>query len=76
MAYYTNASISNGTKIRCLQINLQHSRAATGNLQNSVHQYNIDFIFAREPYVINSKVAGMSHHYKIISQGKIKYGQL
>ena len=72
MAYNTNTSISNGTKIRCLQINLQHSRAATGNLQNFVHQCGIDIIFAQEPYVINNKVAGMSHHYKIITQGNGK----
>jgi len=72
MAYNTYTSISNGTKIRCLQINLQHSRAATGNLQNFVHQCGIDIIFAQEPYVINNKVAGMSHHYKIITQGNGK----
>ena len=72
MAYFTNTSISNGTKIWCLQINLQHSRAATGNLQNFVHQCDVDIIFAQEPYVINNKVAGMSHHYKIITQGNGK----
>jgi hypothetical protein len=72
MAYYTNPSISNGAKIRCLQINLQHSKAAKGNLQNCVHQCNIDIIFDLEPYVIKNKVAGMSHHNKIITQGNNK----
>jgi hypothetical protein len=35
--------------IRCMQINLQHSRMATDNLKKLTEQDNSDIIFMQEP---------------------------
>ena len=52
----TSSSRPEQTAIKCLQVNLQHSRAATANLMR---------IIAEEgPYIIQNKVIGISKRYK------------
>ena len=50
-------------EIKCLQINLQHSRAATYNLIKIVTEYDIDIVFIQEPYTIQDKVIGIPTKY-------------
>ena len=67
------AQINNiNMKIKCLQINLQHSRAATDNLTQIIQTYCIDIVFIQEPYLIHNRVAGISRNYKIYTYGNNK----
>ena len=43
---------SSNKSIRCLQINLQHSRIALLSLYQSILDLDIDMVFIQEPYVI------------------------
>jgi len=36
-------------KLKCLQVNLQHSRVATSNLTQKIIQYKVDIAFVQEP---------------------------
>jgi len=56
--------------IKCIQVNLQHSRAATANLMKAVAKDGTDIIFIQEPYTIQSKVVGISTKYKIFTSGE------
>jgi len=57
------------TYIKCLQINLQHSRAATANLIKIVTDDEIDIIFIQEPYTINDKIIGIPTKYTLFTAG-------
>ena len=57
------------THIKCLQLNLQHSRVATANLTQIILHYNIDVAFVQEPYTILNKVAGFPKGFKIFTRG-------
>jgi len=46
--------------IRCIQINLQHSRVATDNLMNLIQQDHTDIVFVQEPYLLQNKIAGIT----------------
>jgi len=56
------------THIKCLQLNLQHSRVATANVTQILH-YNTDVAFVQEPYTILNKVAGFPKGFKIFTLG-------
>jgi len=58
------------TLIKFLQINLQHSRAATNNLMKTIEEDDIDVICIQEPYTINNKVVGIPRKYKILAHGE------
>ena len=45
--------------IRCMQINVQHSRTVTDNLMNLIEQDSSDVIFMQEPYLYNNRMAGL-----------------
>jgi hypothetical protein len=54
--------------IRCMQINLQHSRVATDNLMNLIQQNRTDVVFIQEPYILQNKTAGITRtHMTYIS---------
>jgi len=57
------------TNIKCLQLNLQHSRAATSNLPQIILQYNLDIVFVQEPYTILNNVAGFPKSFRIFAHG-------
>jgi hypothetical protein len=44
--------------IRCIQLNLRHSRAATSNLMKIVAENDTDILFIQEPYTIQGKLIG------------------
>jgi hypothetical protein len=48
-----------------MQINLQHSRVATANLMQLTEEENIDILSIQEPYIIQNKVTGIPHKYRI-----------
>ena len=43
--------------LKCIQVNLQHSRTATSNLIQLLINHSIDIAFIQEPYTINNKLA-------------------
>ena len=45
--------------LHCLQVNLQHKRAATTNLVQMMRENQIDIAFVQEPYIIHSDLAGI-----------------
>ena len=45
--------------MRCLQVNLQHKRAATNNLVQMMSTNQIDLAFVQEPYIIRNNLAGI-----------------
>jgi hypothetical protein len=45
--------------LRCLQVNLQHKRAATSNLVQIMSENKIDLAFVQEPYIIRNNLAGI-----------------
>ena len=47
------------TAIKCLQVNLHHSRVATANLIRTIADEGTDIVFIQEPYIIQNKVAGI-----------------
>jgi hypothetical protein len=54
---------STQTDIKCLEINLQRSRAAPANLTKIVTDDEIDIIFIQEPYTIQAKLIGIPTKY-------------
>jgi len=56
------------TGIKFIQVNLQHSRAATANLMKAVAEDETDVIFVQEPHTIQGKLIGISKH-KIFTSG-------
>jgi len=45
--------------LRCLQVNLQHKRAATSNLVQIINENQIDLVFVQESYIICNNLAGI-----------------
>jgi hypothetical protein len=58
------------TLIKFLQINLQHSRAATNNLVKTIEEDGIDILCIQEPHVINNKIIGIPKKYKVLAHGE------
>ena len=58
------------TRLKCIQINLQHSRLATDNLLKIIEEDGTDILFIQEPYTIRNKIAGLSNKYKIFTSGE------
>jgi exonuclease III len=61
------------TQPRCLQLNLQHSRLATDNLNKITEDENIDILCIQEPYEIRNKIVGLSRRLKIFTAGEGKH---
>lgn len=57
------------TQLKCIQINLQHSRVATDNLVRLISENAIDMLFLQEPYTILNKIVGIPNKYKIFASG-------
>jgi len=45
--------------LRCLQVSLQHKRAATNNLVQMMSENQTDLAFVQEPYIIRNNLAGI-----------------
>jgi hypothetical protein len=66
----TNTTDAKRLCTKCIQVNLQHPRAATANLMKAVAEDGTDIIFIQEPYTKQSKVVGISTKYKIFTSGE------
>ena len=64
------------TQIKCIQINLQHSKLATDNLLKIVEEDSTDILCIQEPYTIQNKIVGLSKKYKYLRQEMEEIRQL
>jgi hypothetical protein len=51
-------------QIKCIQINLQHSRLATDNRRIIADKDSTNILCIQEPYTIQKKIAGLSKIHK------------
>ena len=56
-------------QIRCIQINLQHSKSATNNLLKVTDTEETDIISAQEPYVYHNRPVGFGKKYRVFTAG-------
>jgi len=56
--------------IKCIQINLQHSNAATDNLIQTIAAENIDITLVQEPYMYQQEIKRVSRKYRTYLQGE------
>jgi hypothetical protein len=66
--------LSNGVNvfnnIKCLQINLRRSRAATAHLVKYITEKSYDVVLIQEPYHIKNKVCGLPKDYRVYYNDK------
>ena len=55
--------------LKCLQQNLQHSRAATINLTKTIEDLDSDIIFIQEPHLINNRIIGIPTTHRTFTSG-------
>ena len=55
--------------LRCMQINLQHSKTATDNFNQLTMEAAVDITFIQEPYVYQNQVAGISRKHWLLACG-------
>jgi hypothetical protein len=53
--------------LKCLQINLQHSRLATDNLLKIMKEENTDIACIQEPYMLGNKIGGIPHSLTVLT---------
>ena len=58
--------------LKCLQINLQHSRLATDNLLKIMEEENTDIACIQEPYILGNKIGGIPHSLTVLTIGERK----
>jgi len=63
------------TRIKCRQINLQHSRIRTDNLMKIIED-SADILYIQETYTIQTKMAGILQNTNYLYQEKEVFGQL
>ncbi len=56
--------------LHCLQVNLQHKRAATNNLVQMMSKNQIDLAFVQEPYIIRNNLAGIPKSLRTYVSGE------
>lgn len=52
-----------------MQINLNHSRAATDNLMEAIKLYSADVVLIQEPYTKQNRITGISRGHRTFSHG-------
>jgi endonuclease/exonuclease/phosphatase family metal-dependent hydrolase len=60
------------TRLKCLQINLQHSRTATANITKIINEEETDIVFIQEPYNVSNKVVGLPRSCAVFTSGTEK----
>ena len=60
------------TEIKFIQINLQHSRTATSNLMQIIHENIPDIVLIQEPHIIGNKIIGIPRNYQLFKYGNSK----
>ena len=63
------------TIIKCSQINLQHSKAATANLMELIEKEEIDVAFIQETHTIHDRVAGITKGTEHLLRPQERSGQ-
>ena len=58
--------------LKCLQINLQHSRVATANLLKIMEEENTDIACIQEPYMVGNKIGGIPLSLMVLTIGARK----
>ena len=58
--------------IKCVQINLQHSKAATYNLVELLTKQQIDIAFLQEPFLYENKPTGIPSKFRLYASGSKK----
>ena len=61
---------ANRKQVRCIQINLQHSRSATNNLTKKIDDEEPDIILIRELYEYQDRITGIDKNYRMFTAGK------
>ena len=61
--------VNRNVKLKCLQVNIQHSSAAASNLTQVILQHNEDIAFVQESYTLHNNVAGFPTGFKIFTYG-------
>ena len=57
-------------QIKCIQINLKHTRIATDSFTKQIEINGIDVAFIQELFTMNNKVAGIPRKFRIFNCGK------
>ena len=60
-------------QIKCYQVNLQHSRAATANLMQLISVDKIGMALIQEPHHYQGKLAGITKGYRTYAYGEGKH---
>ena len=63
-------------RLKCLQINLQHSRLATNNFLKITQDEEIDILSIQEPYALGNKLAGLPKYLAVYTSGAGRKRQL
>jgi hypothetical protein len=61
------------TQIRCIQINLQHSKSATNNPLKITDTDETDIILIQEPYEYQNRLARIGKKYRVFTAGTGKH---
>jgi len=59
-------------RLKCLQINLQHSRLATDNLLKILEEEDTDIVCIQGPYNIGNKIGGIRRSHTVLTSGEGK----
>jgi len=57
------------TSLRCLQINLKHSKTSTDKFNQFTKETDTDIAFVQEPYIYQNQVTGITRNYKVFPGG-------
>jgi len=57
-------------ELKCVQINLQHSRGATANLMKFAADNKVDIICIQEPQIYQGRAAGLDSNYRTYTAGE------
>jgi hypothetical protein len=57
-------------QIKCIQDNVKHSKAANASLMKIIEEDKTDIICIQEPYIFQSKAAGILKKYKTFTSGE------
>jgi len=58
--------------LKCLQINLQHSRLATDNILKFMKEEITDIACIQKPYMLGNKIGGIPHSLTVLTIGERK----
>ena len=70
-----NATGTLNTRLRCMQINMQHSRTAIDNILKIMDEEETDIICIKEPYISGNKIVGIPRSRTVlVPDGEYTHG--